>query len=52
MSTYKKIKIDDTVTLFHDHIGAIPDDPENRHYAAYLEWVAEGNTAEEVTPQL
>lgn len=26
---------------------AIPLDPENRHYAAILEWVAEGNTIQE-----
>lgn len=25
----------------------IPMDPANRHYAAILEWVAEGNTIEE-----
>jgi hypothetical protein len=25
----------------------IPKDPANRHYAAILEWVAEGNTIEE-----
>ena len=25
----------------------IPLDPNNRHYAAILEWVAEGNTIEE-----
>jgi len=25
----------------------IPLDPANRHYAAILEWVAEGNTIEE-----
>ena len=23
---------------------SIPPDPNNRHYQAYLEWVAEGNT--------
>ena len=28
----------------------IPKDPANTDYAAYLEWVAEGNTAEEWTP--
>ena len=26
---------------------SIPFDPNNRHYQEYLEWVAEGNTAEE-----
>ena len=25
----------------------VPKDPANRHYAAILEWVAEGNTIEE-----
>jgi len=25
----------------------IPMDPNNRHYAAILEWVAEGNTIQE-----
>ena len=26
---------------------SIPLDPNNRHYAAILEWVAEGNTIQE-----
>jgi len=26
---------------------SIPLDPDNRHYQAILEWVAEGNTIEE-----
>ena len=26
---------------------SIPINPNNRHYQEYLEWVAEGNTAEE-----
>ena len=26
---------------------AIPKDPNNRHYQAILEWVAEGNTIED-----
>jgi len=25
----------------------VPQDPNNRHYAAILEWVADGNTIEE-----
>ena len=25
----------------------VPQDPSNRHYAAILEWVAEGNTIQE-----
>lgn len=28
----------------------IPPDPNNRDFAAYLEWVAEGNTATEWEP--
>ena len=31
----------DGVTMF------VPIDPANRHYAAILEWVAEGNTIQE-----
>ena len=27
--------------------SAIPFDENNRHYQEYLEWVAEGNTAQE-----
>lgn len=26
---------------------SVPQDPNNRHYAAILEWVADGNTIEE-----
>jgi hypothetical protein len=26
---------------------SIPTDPQNRHYKAILEWVADGNTIEE-----
>ena len=26
---------------------SVPLDPDNRHYAAILEWVADGNTIEE-----
>jgi len=29
----------------------IPFDEQNTDYAAYLEWVAEGNTADEWTPE-
>jgi len=33
--------------IFRDDDGAwIPDDPGNRDYIEYLDWVAEGNTAE------
>tara|TARA_R100000231_G_scaffold130610_1_gene102336 strand:+ start:943 stop:1116 length:174 start_codon:yes stop_codon:yes gene_type:complete len=28
-------------------IMGVPIDPANRHYAAILEWVAEGNTIQE-----
>ena len=28
----------------------VPEDTANRHYRQYLEWVAEGNVAEEWTP--
>ena len=38
-----KIQVGDTTELGVD----IPCDPANRHYQAYLEWVAEGNTIEE-----
>lgn len=31
--------------------AAIPPDPDNVDYQAYLEWVAEGNTAEEWQPE-
>ena len=31
------------------HQLGIPKDPENLDYQAFLAWVAEGNTAEEVT---
>ena len=27
---------------------SVPLDPDNRHYQAILEWVAEGNTIEDV----
>lgn len=30
--------------------ACIPNDPENRDYAAYLAWVAEGNAAELTAP--
>jgi len=35
-----KATIDDTQMF-------VPLDPSNRHYAAILEWVAEGNTIQE-----
>ena len=37
----------DQVNLTIDGVVyAVPFDEANRHYQAYLEWVAEGNTAE------
>ena len=35
----------DTIIRIADN-AAIPIDEANRHYQEYLEWVAEGNTAE------
>lgn len=29
----------------------VPEDTSNRHYQEYLEWLAEGNVAEEWTPE-
>jgi hypothetical protein len=46
---YQIINIAGEKFLKRDDLGIIPDDPENRHYADYLAWVADGNTAEEVT---
>ena len=48
---YKKIKDSNYVLLiesseFPDEEVVIPDDPLNRHYIEYLEWIAEGNTIE------
>tara|TARA_Y100001938_G_C8072386_1_gene423913 strand:+ start:1861 stop:2031 length:171 start_codon:yes stop_codon:yes gene_type:complete len=36
-----------TLTLSDGKVISAPLDPDNRHYAAILEWVAEGNTIEE-----
>tara|TARA_R100001440_G_scaffold28774_1_gene46369 strand:+ start:1163 stop:1333 length:171 start_codon:yes stop_codon:yes gene_type:complete len=38
----------DTVLATIDGVQmSVPLDPANRHYAAILEWVAEGNTIQE-----
>ena len=34
-------------TTIDNVVMDVPLDPANRHYAAILEWVAEGNTIEE-----
>jgi hypothetical protein len=37
-----------SITITVDNsIASVPLDPDNRHYQAILEWVAEGNTIEE-----
>jgi len=51
--TYKKMWLDkvnnviDTDTIKRSDGLCIPVSEGNRHYQEYLEWVAEGNTAEE-----
>ena len=35
------------VTLANNEIWSVPLDPDNRHYQAIQEWVAEGNTIAE-----
>ena len=35
------------VATIDNKVWYIPLDPANRHYAAILEWVAEGNTIED-----
>jgi hypothetical protein len=45
---YEIHKLENITNIYHPEIGVIPDDPENRHYAAYLEWVAQGNTAKQI----
>ena len=34
------------ITIMKEGVKFIPIDEANRHYQEYLEWVAEGNTAE------
>lgn len=52
MNTYQIINTGDMKLLYHPEHGIIPADPENRDYAAYLEWVAEGNKAQEVSHEI
>jgi hypothetical protein len=47
-----KTSFPDATMILRDGIYWIPIDEENRDYVAYLEWVAEGNTAEEWTPEI
>jgi len=42
---YKLNQNSTSITRLSDG-ASIPDDPANRDYAAYLEWVEEGNTPE------
>jgi len=36
--------------LSNNTVWHVPPDPANTDYQAYLDWVAEGNTAEEWNP--
>jgi len=38
------------VMLSNNTVWHVPPDPANTDYQAYLDWVAEGNTAEEWNP--
>ena len=43
-----KVKTLDALRATIDGVEmSVPKDPDNRHYAAILEWVAEGNTIAE-----
>ena len=48
---YQIRTVEDMTFIYHTDLGVIPDDENNRHYQAYLAWVAEGNTAEEWQPE-
>jgi len=39
-------KVDQVNLTIEGDVYSVPFDEANRHYQAYLEWVAEGNTAE------
>ena len=43
---YKLNQNSTSITRLSDS-ASIPDDPDNSDYAAYLEWVEEGNTPED-----
>ena len=52
VESVKLLKIDGLfssyeLTLQNDEVWYVPNDPDNRHYQAIEEWVAEGNTIEE-----
>jgi hypothetical protein len=38
------------IYLIADGVSFVPNDPANSDYQQYLAWVAEGNTAEEWSP--
>ena len=52
VESVKLLKIDrlfssNILTLQDGSVWYVPNDPDNRHYQAIEEWVAEGNTIEE-----
>ena len=45
--SYKMYKLTDNASILRiEDNASIPDDPANSDYAAYLEWVEDGNTPE------